>query len=510
MEGELDPVTNQKPERPNVIFIYSDQLRADALGCNGNRVVKTPNINRLAAEGVRFENAFVSYPLCTPFRASLLTGKYAHGTGIYSNHFPIPTDQVFLSSLLKRAGYRNGYIGKWHLYGGPKPGFVPPGPNRLDFDHFVGFNRGHEYMRSIFYRDNDQAYFTKRYEPDYQTDHFIEFLEGCVQERSRQPFFGYICMGPPHFPMDMPDHWKYLYHPDEVELPRGVPNPDLQRKVQQESVREEFGGDVTLAEFSKTFHGKVPAGEAETEAAIRDFVAQYYGMVTNVDFNVGRILNWLDAKGLDQDTMVVFFSDHGDMLGQHGMYCGIKRRPYRGAMQVPVVVRYPNRFPAGHVPTSLIDFAIDTMPTVLEACGVDLPEGMHGESFLSLLDGADVPTRDYVFYELMLQSEGSEGDFHPVPRRGIRTQDWLYVREQAQRRLLIDLVTDPHEEDNLVDTPEHTATMDALDAQIERIMTTTDDAWRREGEFPPPDWVTHERGAEIHTEILQKSGIEVP
>ncbi len=501
-------MTADTTNRPNIIFIYSDQLRADAIGCAGNRVVKTPHIDRLAHEGVRFENAFVSYPLCTPFRASLLTGKYAHATGVYSNHFPIPTDQVFLSTLLKNAGYHNGYIGKWHLYGGPKPGFVPPGEDRLDFDHFVGFNRGHEYMRSIFYRDSEQPYYSRRYEPDYQTDHLIEYMESCLSGQKTGPFFGYICMGPPHFPMDTPDYWKQLYHPDDVKLPHGVPNPELQREIQQRSVQREFAGDATLAESSKIAQRKIPVGEAETEAEIREFVAQYYGMVSNVDYNVGRILNWLDQKGLAEDTVVAFFSDHGDMFGQHGMYCGIKRRPYRGAMQVPVIVRFPARFPGGHLATPLIDFAIDTMPTILELCDIEIPNCVHGSSYLPLLQGHNTPTRDSVFYQLMLQSRGGKGDFHPVPRRGIRTLSWLYVREPDERELLFDLAKDPEEDTNLIDRPEHAATMDAFDAQIEQIMLETDDDWRREGDFPPPNFVTHQKGADIHTELLRTQAIE--
>ncbi|ETX09316.1 sulfatase-like hydrolase/transferase [Candidatus Entotheonella palauensis] len=287
-------MTADKTHRPNIIFIYSDQLRADAIGCAGNRVVKTPHIDRLAHEGVRFENACISYPLCTPFRASLLTGKYAHATGVYSNHFPISTDQVFLSTLLNNAGYCNGYIGKWHLYGGPKPGFVPPGKDRPDCDHFAGFNRGHESMRSIFYRDSEQPYYSRRYEPDYRTDHLIECMESCIAGQKTGPFFGYICMGPPHFPMDMPDYWKQLYHPDDVQLPHGVPNPERQREVRQRSVQREFGSDATLAESSKIAQRKLPVGEAETEAEIREFIAHTTGWsqtsaITSATFSIGWI-----------------------------------------------------------------------------------------------------------------------------------------------------------------------------------------------------------------------------
>lgn len=149
-------------------------------GCAGNACIKTPNTDRLAREGVRFENAYTSFPLCSPFRASLFTGKYAHTNGQFANHFPIPLDQECLAEILRDDGYRTGYIGKWHLYGGPKPGFVPPGKARLGFDHFVGFNRGHYYLNSIYYKDTDQPYHSTRYEPEYQTNQLIEFMDSSI------------------------------------------------------------------------------------------------------------------------------------------------------------------------------------------------------------------------------------------------------------------------------------------------------------------------------------------
>ena len=396
-------------------------------------------------EGVRFDNAFVSYPLCTPFRASFLTGKYAHATGVLTNHFPINPNQNFFSTLLKDDGYRNGYIGKWHLAGGPKPGYVPPGENRLGFDHFVGFNRGHEYMRSIFFRDTAQAFHCPRYEPDYQTDHLIEFLDQATTADDGKPFLGYICLGPPHHPQNIPDYWKNLYDPADVILPSNVPDPALQEKIQTELAKKQFDGDLNIMEGSKAADGKKPPLEPETEQEIREYIAGYYGMISNVDFNIGRILNWLDVNQAADNTLVIFMSDHGDMCGQHGYYCGIKRTAYRCSMQIPFIVRYPNRFPAGHVTDAMIDVAVDTMPTLLELCGITVPNDVQGKSYLSLLDGNEQPTRDAVMYQLIKQSKGGKGARHPVAQRGIRTADWLYVCEEKHRKLLFDLKNDPHE-----------------------------------------------------------------
>lgn len=502
-------MTMQSPEKlPNILVIYSDQMRADVMGCAGNPVIKTPYLDRLAGEGARFANAFVSYPLCSPFRASFLTGKYAHANGMYSNHFPIDTRQTFLAPLLKKAGYRTGYIGKWHLDGGPKPGFVPPGERRLGFDHFVGFNRGHQYLQSVYYRDTDQPYHCARYEPDYQTDQIIDFMGSCLQQEEQTPFFAYICYGPPHFPMAMPDYLKNLYHPDEVVLPPGVLAPQQHIDMQRLRLEMDCAGDGNAMENSHAGDGRKAPGEAESEREIREFIAQYYGMVSNIDHNVGRILNWFDSAGIADDTLVIFMSDHGDMFGQHGHYCGVKRTAYRGSMQVPFIMRYPKRFAAGQTVSALVDVAVDTMPTLLELCSVAIPDEVQGKSYLPLLQGEAASTRDAVMYEIMRQSKGGRGDYTPVPERGIRTLKWLYVRKPERRKLLFDLENDPQELNNLIADTHYDALMAEFDRRIDEHMASTDDGWNLELDFPPPDFITHEDAAvRLENELLKKAVI---
>lgn len=496
-------------KKPNILLIYADQMRYDCAGFSGNPDVKTPNIDRLANEGVCFDEAFTSYPLCTPFRGSLLTGKYAHQVGLYSNHFPINPDQPSLAPILNEAGYKSGYIGKWHLYGGPKPGFVPPGPDRMGFDHFVGYNRGHYYTDAIFYRDTDQPYRCKRYEPDFQTDHTIEFMESARD--SGDPFLAYVCFGPPHFPMDMPEHWRNMYDPDKITLPKGTPNPELQKRRAQERTAQEFDGDNNFGEQSKTDKIEGQDTEVESEAQIRKFVAEYYGMISSVDFNVGRLLNWLDAQDLAKDTIVVFFSDHGDMLGQHGAYCGLKRQAYRAAAQVPLLVRYPAQFAAGKRVSSLVDVAVDTMPTLLETCDETIPDSVQGISYLSLLKGnSDTPTRDHVQYELMKADFGGRSERHVKPERGIRTKDWLYVRKEDRPLYLFDQNADRDEVVNLVNDPAYADIQAELDARVLRNMAETGDAWNLEMDFPSPGFMTHAEGKTYLEEVVKPAAIEVP
>ncbi len=495
-------------KRPNILLIYPDQMRFDAMGCAGNPVIKTPQVDRLASEGVMFTQAYTSYPICCPFRASVLTGKYAQGHGMVQNHFPLRGDQTFLAEVLRDAGYRTGYIGKWHLEGGPKPGFVPK-DRRFGFEHFVGFNRGHEYLSSVYYDDDGQAYHSNRYEPDYQTDQMMAFIDDAAKAEDGKPWFGYVSYGPPHFPMDMPDYMRRIYDPAEVPLPPGVPDPALQARVQAHRNDVYCGGDPKCGHKSHAAHETKAKGEPETEAEIREFIAEYYGMIHNIDWNLGRILNQLDALGIAEDTMVVFMSDHGDMCGQHGSFCGLKNQAYRAAMHVPLIVRYPARFQPRQT-DAMIDVGPDMMPTLLDMCGIALPEGMHGQSYLPVLDGEACAHRDAIWFQVFTQTGGNPGEFAPYGQRGIRTRDWLYVRHKEERVMLFDERADPHEQVNLVQDPQYGGLMDGFDAQLDAHMAATGDDWDMAADFPPPDWVTHAEAKVFLENELLPTAIHVP
>ncbi|MEM6619606.1 MAG: sulfatase [Pseudomonadota bacterium] len=492
-------------DQPNILIIYADQMRYDAMGCAGNPVIKTANIDRLSAEGVHFSEAYTSYPICCPFRASVLTGKYAHNHGMIQNHFPLRGGQGFLAEHMRDAGYATGYVGKWHLEGGPKPGFVPP-DRRFGFEHFVGFNRGHEYQSSIFYDDVGQAYHSARYEPDYQTDQFIEFIDGAA--KSAQPFFGYLSYGPPHFPMDMPDYLRRIYDPGEVPLPPGVPDATLQAQVQAHRNAILCGGDPRSGHKSHAAHETKAVGELETEAEIREFVAEYYGMIHNIDWNLGRILNRLDALGIADDTVVIYLSDHGDMCGQHGSFCGIKNQAYRAAMHVPLIVRYPARFRPRRT-AAMVDVGVDMMATLLALVGAPMPTGRDSQSYLPVLDAQTDDHRDAIWYQVFTQVGGNPGEFAPFAERGIRTKDWLYMRRKDHRALLFDERADRDEQVNLVDDPAHGPLMDTFDARIAAHMAATGDDWDMAADFPPPDWVTHAEAKEHLEKVLLPSAISV-
>lgn len=492
---------DDRQKRPNVLVLYPDQMRYDVMSAAGNPTIKTPQIDRLAREGVFFEQAYVATPMCTPFRSSMHTGLYSHATGAYTNHHPIHDGHVGLAQLMREQGYRTGYIGKWHLNGGEAPGYVPPGERRLGFEHFVGFNRGHYYFDGIYFRDGEQPYHCPRYEPDYQTDQLLEFIEDGIHRDPSRPFFGMVSWGPPHFPMEMPAHYEDLYTPEEVPLGPTSGDVDLQAKVTRELMDQGFPAASGVWGMDE-----LGSGEYDDEAFVRRFLARYYGLVASIDHNVGRILSWLDANDLADDTMVVFLSDHGDMAGEHGFRCGTKKCAYRQSMQVPLVVRYPRRFPAGHRSAELVDVAVDSLPTILEACGIDVPEGLHGTSYLPLLEGGSAPTRDAVYYEMNREREGPER--FPVPERGVRTKEWLYVRTPEKPKLLIDLRNDPEELHDLSDDERYRPVMERLQAILDEHMARTGDDWSAEAIFPPAGFLSHEEKTEKQRRLAEEAIVE--
>ena len=479
--------------KPNILLIHADQMRYDCASFSGNPDVKTPHLDRLAMEGVCFDEAFASYPLCRPFRASFQTGKYPQRTGAYNNFVPVDQIQPSLARALNAVGYKSGYFGKWHLYSDLRPGFVPPGPGRMGYDHFVGFDHGHRYMNAIFYRDTSQPYACRRFEPDFQTDHALAFMEGACD--SGVPFLAYISFGPPHIPMIMPEHWSRMYDPERIALPKGAANylPQDRRAVT---------GGVPQKRISKA------KSKIENEWLIRKFVSGYYCLISSIDFNVGRLLNWLDSKALAENTIVIFFSDHGDMLGQHGSYCGTKNLPYRAAAQVPLLARCSGRFASGQRVDSLVDVAVDTMPTLLQSCGVEAPEDTQGISYLALLEGEDKPIRNHVPYQRMKRDRYNR-DSNPLIQRGIRTKDWLYVRDRDGPLHLFDQNADRDEMVNLIGDPGHAENLAELDARLRRNMEATGDDWEFGKDFKRPGRKAPDVIA-AYMSMLNNDVIEVP
>ncbi len=294
-------------KRPNILFVFADQLRYGALGSSGNKVVRTPNLDRLAAEGLVFDNAFANHPLCSPYRANLLTGKYGFANGVPDNEYVLWDNQVTLAEALKAAGYHTGYVGKWHLGTGP---YAPK--MRYGFDYLFASNCPNKHYGAAYFRNEVGPITIKKFCPEGETDEAIRFMENHVKAQGDSPFALVMSWEPPHWPYEQYPKEFNTYDPAKVDLPPNVP--------------------VQMAEFA------------------RREIAQYYGNVSALDAQMGRLLEALGRLGIAEDTILCFSSDHGDHLSSHGygkpmdkwMYPAMrasKATPYEESVHIPFVLR---------------------------------------------------------------------------------------------------------------------------------------------------------------------------
>jgi arylsulfatase A-like enzyme len=426
--------------RPNILLIIPDQLRAQALGCMGNPDVRTPHLDRLAAEGLLFRQTFANTPVCCPARAILLTGQYAHRNGMVANDLRLRESTVTLAKLLKAQGYQTGFIGKWHLDGGPRnPGFVPPGPRRQGFDFWEACECRHRHFQPVLFRDTPEPIRSRKFEPEALTDIAVDFLRG----HRRQPFFLVVSMGPPHDPYGAPEAYMKLYDPQKLTMRRnwqpGVPQ----------------------------------AGRAQ--------LAAYYAAITAIDDQVGRMMHTLKDLALDQNTIVLFTSDHGDMLGSQG--ARLKRKPWEESIRVPGLLRYPARVKAGRRVDTLFSH-VDFAPTLLALCGVKVPAEMQGHDLSGVVLGRTEQGPDSVFFQIFVPFAG---DGTPHPWRGVRTQRYMYARTEKAPWVLYDLEKDPDELTNLATDPASEPVRRELEARLAKWMTDTGDSWGFNSDVPVED-----------------------
>jgi arylsulfatase A-like enzyme len=403
---EALPAASSK--RPNLLFIVADSWRGQALPSAGDANLIAPNLARLAREGVYCSRAYTSYPVCCPSRAAMLTGKFPHAAGVVRNHTRLPLDQPTMPAAMKSAGYRTGYIGKWHLDGGENPGFVPP-ERRRGFDYWAAYNVAHQHYDSVYFRDTPVPIPAPGFEPDYQTGLAIDF----IRQESSRPFYLYLSWVAPHSPFTPPPRHA-TYDAARIRLRPNVPDREEQQA--------------------------------------RRNAAGYYGLCSAVDENLGRLLKEIDDRGLTGDTIVVFTSDHGHMLESHGID-GIDL-PFEESSRIPLLIRYPRRLDAGVEIDALIS-NVDYAPTLLSLCGVGAPKGMQGLDLGSILKGGKRRRPESIYAEGGL---GQPGEWRMV----VRGLDKLVVNSSWEPAHLFDLGRDPYEMKNLANETSKRAVRDEL------------------------------------------------
>ncbi|MBN1345723.1 MAG: sulfatase [Phycisphaerae bacterium] len=411
--------------RPNLLFVFADQMRARSAGYAGCRDVETPWFDRLAGEGTVFTNAVSSMPVCTPYRASLLTGRWPLSTGLFINDLRLSPDEITIADVLKQAGYQTGYIGKWHLDGPDRLGPTPPGPRRQGFDFWAVANCTHDYMRSIYYRDDPTPRYWEGYDARAQTDLAIEFMR---QARRDQPFCLFMSWGPPHNPYRMVSQELLdRYDKKPLAVPRNCPNPNLKE------------------------------------------LAGYYAHITALDREMGRLLTTLDHLGVCDETLVVFTSDHGDMLGSHGVQR--KQWPWDESVLVPFLMRGPGLPSAGYVSDTIIG-VVDVMPTLLGLLGVGIPGTVEGVDLSKHVRGGGPES-------ILMEAVCPFGECPQMPEwRGVRTKRHTYARRLDGPWLLYDNKSDPEQMTNLVDDPARAALRGQLDKELQRWLEKTTDPFK--------------------------------
>ena len=432
-------------KRPNILWITAEGIPLKVLGCYGSKLIETPNIDRIAKEGMRCTNSFTTNALCAPSRATLLTGKYDHLNGMLTNPGNT-TDGVTASvtsfnpaqetvaKILKRNGYQTGIVGKWHL---------PPNPGEVGFDYFVyKMGAGGPYYQAEGYFRNpslgSKVVEEKSY-PGYVTDNVVDFtIEGIKQ--FTEPFCMMVQFFNDHRPFNPPHKYEHIYDDVRIEEPGTFYDDYSQRAA---AAREAKMRIADMPDFNP------PSDLTERQRKqwnYQKFMEHFLGTLRAQDDAVGRLLDYLDKSGLAENTIVVYTADHGFFLGDHGWFD--KRFMYEQAIRVPWMIRYPGQVKAGSVSDDWV-VNIDNAPTMLDMVGIEVPAEMQGRSVAPLWKGttpADWQKSYYYHYY----------EFAPphwvLPHYGIRTERYKLINYYTVNEWeLFDLEKDPDEMESLME-----------------------------------------------------------
>lgn len=423
----------------NIIVVLTDDHRYDALGFMGHPFLETPNLDSLARNGVHFRNAFATTALCSPSRASILTGQYAHRHRVVDNNNPVPPDTTFFAQHLQRAGYDTAFIGKWHMGGesdDPQPGF----------NHWVSFRGQGSYLPSKNGLNvNGKRIPQKGYITDELTDYALDWLR---QRDSGRPFLLMLSHKAVHSEFIPAERHRGRYAGKALPVPPTLAPapPDWHKPMWTQNQRNSWHG----VEFP--YH---------SDLDIAEYYRRYAETLLAVDESVGRLLDWLRERKLFDSTLVLYLGDNGFMFGEQGLID--KRAAYEASMRIPFLVQCPELFKGGTVLTQMVA-NIDIAPTMLEVAGAKPPSTMDGRSLLALARSPQPPWRDALLYEYYW-----ERNFPQTPtQHALRTDRYKYIRYHGlwDSDELYDLARDPQETRNLARQPEHAKTVRDLNVRL--------------------------------------------
>jgi arylsulfatase A-like enzyme len=438
-------------ERPNIVFFLGEGLRYDEFSFMGNKILKTPNMDRIAREGFTFRNAFVINALCLPSRATVLTGMYSHTTGAVSNEFGVVPENVpMVSDLLQKAGYETAFVGKSHIKGALTDRY---------WDYYFGFVGQADYYRPVVTEGFSGKFeapklYTGEYIDDLLTRKTIEWLK---QPRTK-PFCLFLWFYAPHAPFYRPRRMVNLFNGVSIPVPPTF-NED----------QEGYPGKPRSVADAENKIGTTEVG-TDDPRSLEELVKDHYAGVEDNDDNVGKVVQEIERQSQLNKTAILLSSDHGFFLGEHHFYD--KRLMYEPSIRVPMMVRYPPRIAAGGASDKMV-LNLDIAPTMLDLAGVPIPADMQGKSMLPLMEGKNVPWRKDWLYEYY-EYPGYED---VPPCRGVRTERYKLIDYflPPQQFELYDLQTDPEERTNLYGRPGYEELTEKLKQRLAELRRETND-----------------------------------
>ena len=454
-------------KKPNIIFVFADQLRYQSCGFGGDNSAITPNLDKFANNGINLTQAVSSMPVCSAFRASLLTGKYTTSTGMVINELRMNTNHKSIAHCLTEAGYSTGYIGKWHLYSNQlgnhedvNNSHIPVGADRLGFDgYWAAYNFHHTYYGTYYHLNSKKKIFHKKntYEPDAQTDMAIKYIN--KYKDNKNPFYLTLSYGTPH------DPWEK----------NNVP------KIYYDMFKNKTLGPSKNYSNSLDPYGDNWSNEHKTKKKIAEWMRVYYAMTTNLDWNFGRLISSIEDAGIIDNTIIIFTSDHGEMFGAHGRMK--KNIFYEESIRVPFLIQWRDKLSSGLKLDTLLS-TVDIMPTILGLVDVEIPKEVEGTDLSLVLKGERFEEPLFAF----LMNTGACAiweDGHEW--RAIRDKKYTYAvyrgsKDLPRKELFFDNINDPFQLSNLIDNSKYLT-------QINRFRNFLSDKMNQlNDEFPASSW----------------------
>lgn len=451
----------EESRRPNILLILADDHRYDAMGFMGHPFLETPHMDRLAREGVHCANAFVTTALCSPSRASILTGLYAHTHGVVDNYHPVNESLIFFPQLLQKAGYATAFIGKWHMGETDQP--------QRGFDHWVAFKGQGSYWpdgrgttRVVPQTSLEGLNINGRRveQKGYITDELTDYAADWIKGRGDQPWFCYVSHKAVHSDFVAADRHKGRYKDRKLVRPPTFPDS-------AEVYRDK---PMWLKNQRNSRHGVDFAYNLDN-FDLDTYYQRYCETLLAVDDSVGKLLNTLEETGQLDNTLVIFMGDNGFQFGEHGLID--KRTAYEASIRVPLLMRGPRIAPGRKLEEVVAN--IDIAPTLLAVAGIEPPSHMQGRSFLPLLRGEKV-AGDQGWRSELLYEYYWERNYPQTPTtHAVRTDRYKYIRYHGVWDIdeLYDVKNDPHETRNLIFSPEHAHIVKQINARLFELLEAT-------------------------------------